>query len=354
VDKGRPERGRWAREALERLERVEEELRELRKTLEAAASGGSRARQGARQRAQQRALQGRSARATPGGEGQEGAGRRGKTAVEILREQGVVFESSLKGVRDASRLFASLEASGALVFKAGGERVAVDRGFWEAFKSRLSSIKTPSREEALASLKGAEARLFEKLVAAGLVYYDVKRGWTTVEDRPRAVVFDIDGVLVDSSERFRKAMEEVGVKDPKELAGEARRRFWEVFLSEKYLHLDTPNEEYIEKLREYRSQGYRIVILTGRPERMRKATEEQLKRLGIEYDEAVFRQEGDYSKDHEFKSKALEALKERYRVEAIYDDSEAVAEAASKLGIEAHLAGQGGGQGKGERARAAA
>jgi len=164
--------------------------------------------------------------------------------------------------------------------------------------------------------------------------------------RFRAVVFDIDGVLVDSSERFKKAMEEMGVKDPRELAGEKRRRFWEVFLSEKYLHLDTPNEEYIEKLKEYKAQGYRVVILTGRPERLRGATEEQLRAFGIEYDEIVFRPEGDYSKDHEFKARELAKLMQRYAIEAVYDDSEAVVEAASRLGIGAFAV-----SGRGERAR---
>jgi len=159
--------------------------------------------------------------------------------------------------------------------------------------------------------------------------------------RPKAVVFDIDGVLVDSSRRFNKALEEVGAKDPKELTGEKRKRFWEVFLSEKYLHLDNPNEEYVERLREYRAQGYKIIILTGRPERLRRATEEQLRRFGVEYDEIVFRPEGDYSKDHEFKARELAKLMQRYTIEAVYDDSEAVVEAASRLGIEAHLAGQG-------------
>jgi len=93
--------------------------------------------------------------------------------------------------------------------------------------------------------------------------------------RPRAVVFDIDGVLVDSSERFRKAMEE------------------------------------------------------------------QLRAFGIEYDEIVFRPEGDYSKNHEFKARELAKLMQRYAIEAVYDDSEAVVEAVSRLGIKAHLAGQG-------------
>jgi len=67
---------------------------------------------------------------------------------------------------------------------------------------------------------------------------------------------------------------------------------------------------------------------------------------------AEFRPEGDYSKDHEFKARELAKLVQRHTIETVYDDSEAVVEAASKLGVEAHLVGQGEGQGKRELARA--
>lgn len=43
----------------------------------------------------------------------------------------------------------------------------------------------------------------------------------------------------------------------------------------------------VEKLQEWESKGYRIIITTGRRECWRKFTEEQLCKLGIWYDQLV-------------------------------------------------------------------
>lgn len=40
----------------------------------------------------------------------------------------------------------------------------------------------------------------------------------------------------------------------------------------------------IDKLAEWDTKGYRIILVTGRKESERKATEEQLARVGIQYD----------------------------------------------------------------------
>ena len=42
-----------------------------------------------------------------------------------------------------------------------------------------------------------------------------------------------------------------------------------------------------DKLREWDSKGYRIIITTGRKESMREATKKQLQRVGIFYDQLV-------------------------------------------------------------------
>ena len=43
----------------------------------------------------------------------------------------------------------------------------------------------------------------------------------------------------------------------------------------------------IEKLAEWDAKGYNIILITGRRESMRKATEEQLARLGVFYDQLI-------------------------------------------------------------------
>ncbi|RDD52804.1 MAG: hypothetical protein BA066_07730 [Candidatus Korarchaeota archaeon NZ13-K] len=141
--------------------------------------------------------------------------------------------------------------------------------------------------------------------------------------KPKAAIFDLDGVLVDSSERYRLCESEA--------AGD-RRRFWECFLSEKYMDLDRPRTEYVETLRRYAAQGYRIIIVTGRvEERQKNKTLRQLSDWGITFHEIYFRRAGDYRKDYEFKSEIVRNLSKKYRIVAVFEDSKPVAEALRKL-----------------------
>jgi len=141
--------------------------------------------------------------------------------------------------------------------------------------------------------------------------------------KPKAVIFDLDGVLVDSSERYRLCEEE---------SRGDRRKFWDCFLSEKYMDLDKPVEKYIQILKSYAAQGYRIIIVTGRvEERQRDRTLRQLSEWGVTFHEIYFRRAGDYRKDYEYKSEVVRRLSERYRIAAVFDDSKAVVEALRRI-----------------------
>jgi len=136
--------------------------------------------------------------------------------------------------------------------------------------------------------------------------------------RVRVVIFDLDGVLVDSSERFLKCLDES--KNDKQM-------FWSCFLSEKYMDLDRPREEYIKILREYLSKGYRIVIVTGRvEERQKDKTLKQLSQWGVAFHEIYFRKTGDYRKDWEFKIEIIDRILRKCEIEAVYEDSDRVIE----------------------------
>jgi len=127
------------------------------------------------------------------------------------------------------------------------------------------------------------------------------------------VVFDIDNTLVDSRERFKRSLHEASggrAETIDQLNKEEMRRFWEVFLSPKYIELDKPMYEAIEEVLERARRGYYIVILTGRPEKLRSHTEKQLDRFGIPYDRLIMRANGDYRKDYEYKSSMLKRLLE--------------------------------------------
>jgi histidinol phosphatase-like enzyme len=81
-----------------------------------------------------------------------------------------------------------------------------------------------------------------------------------MDTRPKTIICDIDGTLVKH---------EIPTKNT------------------------SPNKQLellpgtVEKLSEWDAKGYNIILITGRRESMRKATEEQLARLGVFYDQLI-------------------------------------------------------------------
>jgi len=95
------------------------------------------------------------------------------------------------------------------------------------------------------------------------------------------VVYDIDGVLVDPSERMEAARR----------AGD----FWRAFLDPGLLRLDKPYPGMVERANRDAAAGRRVILLTGRPERLRHATLDELRRFGLNVDsvELVMRRDRD-------------------------------------------------------------
>lgn len=78
-------------------------------------------------------------------------------------------------------------------------------------------------------------------------------------DRPKTILCDIDGTLI----KHHGTLTDQLVKVPEILPG------------------------VLEKLNEWDRKGYRIILVTGRKESMRIQTENQLKSLGIFYDQII-------------------------------------------------------------------
>jgi len=143
------------------------------------------------------------------------------------------------------------------------------------------------------------------------------------------VVFDLDGVLVDSSHRYSLSLAEV---DPSasshiDLPKDRRNQFWRIFLSEKYMHLDKPVQTAIELLNK-RRERFPVVIITGRTNNMLNATLDQLKRFGIEFDALIMRRLGVYLKDYEFKEHVIKEL--NLSIAELHDDSTDIIDALHK------------------------
>jgi len=105
------------------------------------------------------------------------------TAIEILREQKVFYESSIYGkIKNRDKFFQKLEREGAVILSTDRERIAVDREFWESFKSKLSRIRGDSEEAVKSVLTDRkELELFERLKDAAVLVYDAtEKRWKLV------------------------------------------------------------------------------------------------------------------------------------------------------------------------------
>ncbi len=83
--------------------------------------------------------------------------------------------------------------------------------------------------------------------------------YNKIMNRPKTIFLDIDGTLIDHSENIVEQF----TKTPKLLKGT------------------------LEKLSEWDSKGYNIILTTGRREGVRDITVKQLAELGIFYDQLI-------------------------------------------------------------------
>jgi hypothetical protein len=112
-----------------------------------------------------------------------------------------------------------------------------------------------------------------------------------VAGRP-AVVFDIDGVLSDAAGRQHFL--------------ERGRRDWAAFFE---ACGDDEVIEEVARLLELLDPRLTVVLLTGRPLRVRPQTLAWLERYGVRWDLLVMRDRGDYDHVTEFKRRAVEDLR---------------------------------------------
>jgi phosphoglycolate phosphatase-like HAD superfamily hydrolase len=108
----------------------------------------------------------------------------------------------------------------------------------------------------------------------------------------RAVIFDIDGVLSDAAGRQHFI--------------ESGRRDWGAFFE---ACGDDPIIEEIARLIDLLDSDLRVVLLTGRPQRVRPQTLAWLDRYGLRWDLLVMRDRGNYERVTEFKRDAVRQLR---------------------------------------------
>jgi beta-phosphoglucomutase-like phosphatase (HAD superfamily) len=148
-------------------------------------------------------------------------------------------------------------------------------------------------------------------------------------ERPRAVVWDLDGTLSDDGARAHYVEVEKGQK-----------RDWNSYFDA--IEEDPPIAASIELLHALRAFGIRIIYLTGRPEYTRLKTKRWLKANGLdEFDLLLMRPHGERRHAGEFKVEAVQGLRDRYELICAFEDRIDVAEHLRRGGLPVFLYGAG-------------
>ena len=135
------------------------------------------------------------------------------------------------------------------------------------------------------------------------------------------IIIDIDNTLSIANDRFKLAKKENGKLD------------WDIVHAPENLIQDKPNLPMIELAKNYKENGFEVIILTGRPESTRKVTKEWLQKYNIPYDALYMRSwENNFLKAPIFKRKIYETeIKEN--VFCAYDDDQRIIDVWVGLGI---------------------
>jgi len=103
--------------------------------------------------------------------------KRRRRAMEILKEQGILFESDLaKKIKDRDLFFSKLASYGAKVLELKSERVAIDPEMWTKFIEKIKALRTGNEDEIKRRLSNKEYRLFRELRESAMIYFDSVKG----------------------------------------------------------------------------------------------------------------------------------------------------------------------------------
>jgi hypothetical protein len=135
------------------------------------------------------------------------------------------------------------------------------------------------------------------------------------------VIIDIDNTLCISNERFELAKKPNGKTD------------WDIAHNPTLIEKDKPFYPMIDLAKQYKQNGFEVIILTGRPDAIEGVTEEWLKKYEIEYDQLIMRNRSShFLKAPIYKKKVYETII-KSDVFCAYDDDEDIIQMWNSLGI---------------------
>ena len=136
------------------------------------------------------------------------------------------------------------------------------------------------------------------------------------------VIFDLDGTLALVDKRREIAKKPNGKIN------------FDIFYDPQYIELDEPTSFAIELAKMYKRDGYEIVIVSGRSDRTKEATERWLEKYGILYDRMIMRKQKNFIPDNELKERWLEKYLDRDNIRAVVDDRQRVVDMWRRNGLD--------------------
>ena len=130
----------------------------------------------------------------------------------------------------------------------------------------------------------------------------------------KTVIFDLDGTLALIDKRRTISTKDNGKMD------------WDKFFDPKNIDLDLPNQPVIDMAQMFKSQGFRIVIFSGRSDVTMNATRDWLDKHNVTYDRLIMRpKRHHFMKDSDLKQMWLDMFfKNKDDIFAVFDDRQQV------------------------------
>ena len=122
---------------------------------------------------------------------------------------------------------------------------------------------------------------------------------------PKAVIFDVDGTLVNTSDIVHLVLTKPKKYDQFHYAS--------AFCD--------PHEWVVEEARRHHAEGTTVLVVTARKDRWHELTTNWLEAKEVPYHELHMRQDHDNRQDRVIKEEILLLLRERYEIVHAYDDN---------------------------------
>ena len=141
----------------------------------------------------------------------------------------------------------------------------------------------------------------------------------------KTVIFDLDGTLALIDKR-------------RALATKDGKMDWDVFFSADNIKLDVPNTPVIKMAQMLDSQGFNIVIFSGRSTKTRTATKHWLKTHGVPFNDFDLHmrptdKDWHFMKDSDLKQIWLDSVVDKDDVFAVFDDRKQVVDMWRQNGL---------------------